>query len=402
MNNIRVDLSTGRRLTMTQGEIDRRIGAVRQFMAQAGLGLILVVNPGLDGLRYWLTGVGGPERSSEGGVIIGKKGDIISVQGGRLVPPGGNLEKNYSQAVVGGNSGYEGIRDMDGFDGACIRWMAGECTRMGVVHMDWLRADLQAYLIQFLPDVNLVDVTMEINGIKARKSCETVAMLENNAQMLDRVFGAACGFIQPEIYERDLVNQLRYVAYMQGCGGQDYEESAMLWLRSCAQAEDFSEDILSYPGRRLAAGDMISMRMYGLGSDNVYGGLCRSFTMGKATEAVKRLWQAAVRAQELAVASLNPGSCLADAAGKVNAYLTSHGFAPDTGEFIHGMDYAADTYPKLRHISEHISLEAGTVLMVEPVVSDGRRLPVCCGDMYVIANGGARRLNRFPQTLVEL
>ena len=402
MENIRIDLSTGRILTLSQQELDRRIGAVRDYMAQAGLGLVLVLNPGLDGMRYWLTGAGGPERASEGGVIIGREGDVISVQGGRMVLPGQGLEKNYSLAEVGGAAAYKGIRDMEGFDGQWITHMCGGTPRVGIVHPEWMRADLQTYLQEMIPELSMVDVTSELNKIKAIKSPETIAMLEKCARMMDKVLGSAAGFIRPDIYERDLANNLRYVAYMQGCGGQDYEESAMLRLISGNQDSEYKEAVVRFPGRRLQENDCISIRMYGLGPDNIYGGLCRTFITGTAGEKLRQLWNATAGAQTLAASLLKPGACLKDAADQANAFLTAQGFAADQSDFIHGIDYTAEATPRLHHLSEKQPLQAGTVLMIEPTAAANQSIPICCGDMYLIEKDGPRRLTHFPQMLVEL
>lgn len=419
MGTVFIDTSTGRLQNLSQAEIDRRIGCARKLLEEKGLDLILVVNPACGGYRYWFTGASGPERASEGGILIGRSGDILSVMGGRLAPRGVELPENFSQGKVGGDCIYQGVTEVDGFfaeliekvavpEGRSVRTADGQQEsaspglRTGVVNNDWLRADLLDFLREQFKDITLVDITDELARVKAVKSAEELSGMRDVARMMDKVFASATVSIRPLVYERDIANDLRYAAYQTGCGGPDYLETAKLQLVSSEDGAPAKSAEPVWPGRLVTEGDRVDVRMYCMGTNSFYGMLGRSFVLGEPCEQTKKLWETAKEAQRRAAEALAPGAALTDAARLVSAYLKEQGYQEDRHTFLHGLGYTVDETPRLYHPSEEWELAEGMVIVVEPTVSDGVSGPVCCGDTYVITANGARRLGAFPQELVRL
>ena len=453
MDSVLIDTSTGRLQNLPQAEIDRRIRCARELLEEQKLDLILVVNPACGGYRYWFTGASGPERASEGGILIGREGNIISVTGGRLAPRGAKLPENFSQGKVGGDCVYQGVTETDGFfaelieaaafpdsgqsrttegtgdacadtaraakgrdhacadaakgrDDACAGTAKGKdgdfVLRAGVVNFEWLRADLLDFLREEFLGILLFDITEKAGRVKAKKSEAELAAMRDVARMTDKVFAAGCVSIRPQVYERDIVNDMRYAAYQTGCGGPDYLETAKMQLisgRDGAPAE-FKEPV--WPGRLVTEGDRVNVRMYCMGTNSFYGVLGRSFVLGEPCGQTKKMWETAREAQRRAAEALLPGAKLKDVAELVNTYLREQGYREDGRMFLHGLGYTADEAPRLYHPSEEWELTEGMVIVVEPTVSDGVSEPVCCGDVYVLEADGAKRIGTFPQELVRL
>lgn len=397
-----LDQSTGQLMRLSQQTLEHRAGLVRAVMERQNVDLLLIVSPAQEGDRYWLTGANPPERLSEGGVFVPKEGPVVSVHGGRLAPPGENLEKDWSRGIGGGDALYSCVMDQDGFDIGLIRQLLQGGRRLGIVHPEALRLDLRTYLVTNLPQLELSDCTEPYERCKLEKSPEEIDLLRRAAAMLDKVMGAATAEIRPMMLERDVVNNLRHAAYLTGCGGPDNEVSSPVRLTSNRDGAPVEQEPLLYPGRMISEGDRVNVQMYAVGDSNVYGGISRSFVTGTVQESTKRLWETALQAQTLAAGLLKPGVTLAQVRGKVNDFLVQQGCLADDSNFLHGIFHTPGQRPRLYDPSMDWPLPDHSVLMIEPAACDGVTDPVRCGDMFLITASGAQRLSRFPQELIEL
>ena len=155
------DISTGCLVTVEQAELDRRIKAVRELMEEVQADLFLTAAPVKNGWGKWLTGTDGPGRPCEGGILIGKTGDVLVVNGGALVPRGATEIHNDAMAPGCVGEGFLGYRTFDGFSADVMEQMAGkteEKIRIAVVNMSYLRADLNHYLEENLGCPELINV----------------------------------------------------------------------------------------------------------------------------------------------------------------------------------------------------------------------------------------------------
>jgi len=404
MGSMKIDLSSGRLLGLTQAEIDRRIALARGTMVELGLDALLVIDVARDGYRRWLTGVSGPERQSEGGVIVSSEGPILSVMGGRLIDEGDRNEKPVGAAIRGGDSFFEGIRESQGFDAADILEMTGRSAglRIGVVHGDAMRADLLDYLRDRIPGLEMSDATLALAEAKAVKSPEELGFARRAARMHRRVLESASTAIREGALEREIANDLRHAAYKLGCGGPDRAASAVLKLVSNRDGGDEEPGEPIYPGRRVSAGDRVSVRMSAVGESDFYSALGRCWVLGEPLPETRRLWALAVAAQDFAASLLVPGETIAEVAARTNEFLTANGCERDEGAFIHGIGYVPDESPRLHDASEDMRLRPGMVLAVEPEIRAGKLDPFCCADVFFLTEDGARRLEPCPRELIVL
>ena len=398
------DISTGCLVTVSQAELDRRIQTMRELLKETGADLFLAAAPVKNGWGKWLTGVDGPGRPCEGGILIGKTGDVLVVNGGALVPRGAAGIKNYAMASGCAGEGFLGYSSIEGFSVDVMEQMSGKKEGkvvIAVVNMVYLRADLSRYLKENLPDVRFLDVDKEAFAIRAKKSREELAILEGNARMLDKIFAGAGVYINPKRSERDVVTDLRYAAYRLGCGGVDHQISVPVELASDADGAKKNTTPLLYPGRVLEFGDRVNLKMYALGNDGYYAGMARSFVLGVPCERTKKLWEIAVQAQDLAANILRPGASAHEIAGKVRAFLTENGCQEDKGMMIHSIGASIQEKP---HIFDKNDLPVAEkmIFYIGPTVDDGETNPVSCGDVYVVEKEHTRRLTTFPRTLIPL
>lgn len=402
---MKIDLSTGCLVTVPQQELDRRIAAVRALMEKMGADLFMAVCPVKNGYGRWLTGTDGPGRPSEGAVLVGKTGDVVTVNGAGLVPRGEKGERNYAMSPGCAGEGFSGYASCEGFSADLMEAMMGDAKGrenpvIAMANTRFLRAELLDYLKENFPKARIQDVTFETEHLRAVKSEKEQEILRQNARMLDKLFAGAGIFLNPQKYERDVVTELRYAAYRLGAGGVDHLISVPVELTSARDGER-AENALVFPGRKLEYGDRVNVKMFAVGNDGYYAGMARSFVLGRPYAHTSDLWKTAVEAQNLAARLLRPGAFAEDAAEEVNAYLQEKGLRRDRKTMIHGVGACVQEPPCVFE-KRRMPLEEGMVLYVGPVVDDGRSEPLSCGDLYLVKQEGAVRLTAFPRELMEL
>lgn len=402
MTRFMIDASTGIIIPTNREEIDRRIAAVREMMERERVDLLVVVSPSLGGFRHYFTGAGWAERNSEGGILLGRCGNIYSVRGIGMVAKGEEASVDHSREVMADQTLFENIVIEDGFCAERICSLLGGGHRIGLVNAPLVRADLKEFIEQNVPEVIWKDVTDACKTIMSCKSPEEISWLSEVCGMIDKIFYRVYTAVKPFVYERDIVNELRAAAYELGCGGQNYLDSAKIHLVSFPDSGVEAEEPLTWPGRRVGSGDRVNISMYCTGFGNYCGTLSRSFVLGKACGRTEDMWNVAKKAQEIAAKMARPGETLKNIAERVNAFLADRGYQENCRLFLHGIGYTVDEQPRLYDRSENRPLSGQETLVIEITVESEGAGPVCCGDVYLVREEGAARLTSFPLELVEL
>ena len=398
---MKLDLSSGCIVSVTQRELDRRIAAVRDILKDLSAGLLMVVCPIKGGYQSYLTGESGPGRPCEGAVLIGSAGAVVCVNGGALVARGEKGERNFAMAQGMEGGAFEGYISCAGFSADMIEDMLHGSRRIALANTRFLRADLKRYLEKNLPQVELVDGDLQMNMLRARKSEKEIEIIRENALQADKLIGGAGIYINPMKYERDVVKDLRYAAYRTGSGGVDDLISVPMELVSYRDGADKDTSGITYPGRCLQLGDAVNVRMYPAGNDGYYTGISRTFTLCEPSEVTRRLWETAVKAQDAAAAALRPGQTLADAYAAADQVLIEGGCRPDRGNNIHGMGTARSCFPDA-FTGSQTPISPGMVLYVGPETDDGVHESLSCGDTFLITQDGCERLTKASRELTVL
>lgn len=402
MTCLMIDASTGIIIPADREEIDRRIATVREMMEREEVDLLVVVSPSLGGFRHYFTGAGWAERNSEGGILLGKTGNVYSVRGAGMIAKGEEASVDHSREVMADQTLFETIVIEDGFHEDRICGLLGGGHRIGLVNAPLIRADLKEFIEQNVPEVIWKDVTDACKTIMSRKSPKEISWISEVCGMMDKIFHRAYTAVKPFVYERDIVNELRAAAYELGCGGQNYLDSAKIHLMSFPDSGVEAEENLTWPGRRISSGDHVNISMYCTGFGNYCGMLSRSFMLGKACGKTEDMWNAAKKAQEIAAQMARPGETLKNIVERVNVFLADRGYRENCRLFLHGIGYAMDEQPGLYDHSENRPLSGQETLVIEIAVESKGAGYVCCGDVYLVQEEGAVRLTSFPLELVEL
>ncbi len=388
--------------SLPEREIRRRRERTRKLLEEKDLPVLLVFDMVRGGYFQWFTGTGLSERPTEEIMMIPRQGEVKVVLSQECFTD--EQQRNYQKpdATNSQDSRFGAVNVPALYYGDIVSCLGEGERRVGVVYGDAVRVTVKRYLEEHIPGICFVDVTEELEAVKAVKSRQELDVLEAVAGLHDRLAAVAGYLLRPGRTEADIVRELRYRACQLGAGGEDMTRHLVVDLTSSAMGGPAEAEPLRYPGRRLQRGDRVNLRIQGIFLDDYYGILGRCYCLGEADEETRRLWNHAVAAQQAGAAALKPGATAADGAAAISRYLTENGFAEDTSANLYGIAYRIGEAPARYQASERMTLEPGMVLAVTPKLTVEGQDPYCCADAFRITETGAVRLTRTPQEPVEI
>jgi Xaa-Pro dipeptidase len=368
----------------TDDELARRRAAVRAFMAEEGVEVLLLYgSPGLDGEVNYLTDW---SVTREAVLIVPMTGEPT-------------LYIEYFNHVP------HALRSARGCE---VRWgheqiaetVAEDLRRRGFVRTSVGFAGLfpvQRYqaLCETLPTVTFCDLTPVLRRLRLVKSEEEIALLRRGAWLTDLAMDALAREVRPGLTEYDLVALIE-AAYL-GAGGQTtihyLATTPMEAPVRCVPAQQPSERIVT-PGDVLLTEISAQYRGYP-------GQVLRPFTIGAdPTPRYQRMYDVAVEAFDRIAAILKVGTTT-DQVLDAAEYIHTEGFTI-CDDLLHG--YGGGYLPPIlrtRQTRTHPHLpfrfEANMTVVIQPnvVTSDGQA-GVQVGELVRITQDGVERLHTYP------
>ena len=259
-----------------------------------------------------------------------------------------------------------------------------------------------ATLRRALPDLEPVDVTADLAGLRAVKSEEELGWLRRAADYTDRAVEALRAEVRPGIPEYALLG------IVEGAYRSDGGLPHITFLRSMPMAEPNGCVPAQNPsGRLLGEGDVIiteiSASWWG------YSGQIHRpvFVRAEPTPAWQRLFDAALDAYRGIVDALRPGACEADVI-RAASVIGERGYAI-YDDLVHG--YGVDIHPPVidrscgrhwpwdpaRPAPEGRRFQRNMAVVVQPnPITPDERMGLQLGALTVVTDTGARALHRVP------
>lgn len=211
-------------------------------------------------------------------------------------------------------------------------------------------------------------------------------------RIAEKAFDAILGFISTDRTEAEVALELEYQMRRNGASGVAFDTIAVSGARSSLPHGEPSD-------KKIEKGFLT------MDFGAVYNGYCsdmtRTVVVGKADEAMVKLYETVKKAQEAALAAIGPG----EACAGIDRLARDIIEAAYPGCFGHGLGHGVGLYiheaPSLSPKSSQ-TLKAGHVVTVEPGVYLPGQYGVRIEDMVYITEQGALNLTRAPKDLIEL
>jgi Xaa-Pro aminopeptidase len=240
-----------------------------------------------------------------------------------------------------------------------------------------------------------LDVSADIDAIKAIKSAEEIAQIRATAHLQDAVFAEVLKEIRPGLRDIDITS----IAQRRG---QILGSEQGIFLGGSSPLGIRSPFVPRYmQGRTLEKGDHLSLLIEINGPGGFYAEIARTVVLGKATSELKDAFAAVKAAQDYSLSLMKPGTPVKEIFAKHNEYMTRNGMPAETRLYAHGQGYDMVERPLIRQ-DDDMALQQGMCLAVHPGYETASLFAVICDNYMIEANGPGECLHTTEKRLFEI
>jgi len=382
-------------------ELERRWSAVRGRMSAAGLDALVLQNSSdwVGGYIRWFSNLPATNGYPSSLVFPARGGMSLIEQG----PAGQVRESPAAELSATGiarrlyTPSYPSVHYSGSYDAelAAAQLRAGDARRIGMVGTAGWYYGFGQHLRESLRELELVDATEMVDGLKAIKSAEERALVRQVAAMQDEVMRRVREFIRPGLRDFEIA------AYAQYVGQQLGSEQGIFLCGSAPAGQRAGFNPRYLQGRQLAAGEVFSLLVENSGAGGFYTELSRMFVLGRASDELRRAHAEVLEAQRFGLSLLKPGASCREIFARHNAWLRERGLPEERRLSMHGMGYDMVERPLIRD-DETMELAEHMVIVCHPGIHD-ERMFVHNTDVYLIeAQGPSACLHRSPKEIFEI
>ncbi|MFI5023149.1 MAG: M24 family metallopeptidase [Alphaproteobacteria bacterium] len=375
--------------TFSAGEMSRRQGNLRRYMAESKLDAVLLTS--YHNVNYFSDFLYCSFGRRFGFVVTDKKAISISagIDGGQPY-----------RRTFGDNVAYTDWRK-DNFYYAVQQETKG-CRRIGI-EFDHISLDNHRLLKEALPAVELIDVGVATMWMRTLKSPEEIALIREGARIAD-IGGAACkAAIRAGVREHEvaLASTGAMVREIARCFPHAELMDTWTWFQSGINTDGAHNPVTS---RAVQPGDVLSLNCFPMIA-GYYTALERTLFCEDASDAHLKLWEINCRVHRRGLELVRPGARCCDISAELNELYRQHGllkyrsfgYGHSFGVLCHY--YGREAGVELREDIETV-LKPNMVVSMEPMLMIPEREPGAGGyrehDILVVTETGAEDITGFP------
>lgn len=241
----------------------------------------------------------------------------------------------------------------------------------------------------------IVDASDPLDTVKAVKSAEEIALIEQTALLQDKVFEELCDFIRPGMTDRDVAAHAEAHARRLG------SDQGIVLGMSAPQGQPSRFMGRHFQEREIAKGDHMSVLIEVNGPGGAYLEIARTMVLGKAQDHLHEAFANVLAAQDHTLSLMTPGAQPSAIANAHDDWMQARGLPPETRLYAHGQGCEMVERPLIRK-DETLPLAEGMLLAVHPGYDDGRVFAVICDNYMIGSDGPGDCLHKTDKTIFEL
>jgi Xaa-Pro aminopeptidase len=386
---------------ISDAELQRRWAALREAMAARGVSAVVVQsnNDWLGGYAKWLTDH--PATNGYPKSVIFYADDFMTVvdmgpRGGRR-RLGGNDEVHRGVGEILTTPAFTSVAYTDEYQAELVAAELSRrgCRAVGIAGGGAMPHKFVTRVERELSHTALLDLTEELDRLKAIKSPEEIAAIRAAAAMQDEIFARLLHKVKPGMRDTDITALAQYEGRLLGSEqGLFLGTSAPLGQRS-GFADRYQQ------GRTLKSGEHFTILIENNGPGGFYTELARTMVFGAASQELRDGFAAMKAAQDYTLSLIKPGAACRDIAAAHDDYMRARGFPPELRLYCHGQGYDLVERPLVR-ADETMTLAEGMNLAVHPGYETDALFAVICDNYLVEAAGPSECLHKTEKKIFEL
>ncbi|MEX5267019.1 MULTISPECIES: M24 family metallopeptidase [Kocuria] len=380
-------------LTFSDAEFERRLGGLRQIMAEKDLDAVVLTS--YQGIKYYSDFLFTYFGRSYALVVTPE--DSVSVTAN--IDAGMPWRRSYGENIV-----YTDWRRDNYYYGVqqALQERGITAKRLGVED-DTMPELIRRRFRETFPDAELVDVSQDSMRQRTIKSAEEIEVIKHGARIGDLGGEAIRKAIREGIMEYEVA--LAGVEAMTHEIARTFPDSEIrdtwVWFQSGINTDGAHNWATT---RKLRRGDILSLNCFPMTS-GYYTALERTMFLGEPDAESLRLWNVNVEVHEAGLELIKPGAVCKDIAAELNKIYISHNLLPNrTFGYGHSFGVLSHYYGReagleLREDIDTV-LEPGMVVSMEPMITVPEGQPGAGGyrehDILVVGEDGAENITKFP------
>ena len=379
-------------------ELDRRLAVTQKAIQDAGLDCVITQNHSAifdGGIRYYLDQ---PTNGYSTTLMIPAEGKMVVIDHGpELGAPIPNPMRNVEKMYIKPYCLTFTFSDTMSAQVMVEEIKARGYRKIGLYGTQFISYSFGSYLRENLPEVEFVSFNAQMDAIAAVKSPEEQELCVLSVRYHERLFDALPALIVPGKLECEVRAEIENLARHMGC-----ESIGNVAVGSGAP----DTPVMFVPhfkgNRRIQKGDTVAVMIEVSGPGGMYSELARTFTLGKPSDKLLRLFDIARGTQEAVAAAAKPGVTGAELSRIFDEYVDSFhlGIGHNTRNAGHSQGYDMMETPAISPL-EQTPFEENMFLSIHPELTALDNFAICC-DNFFITKDGAQRITRTEQKIFQL
>lgn len=391
------------RRPISNTELERRWSLVRNILKQKDLDSLIVQNSNmhLGGYVRWFTDL--PAEYNLPMTVIFPVDDEMTLIRSNLAPmtPYPTTEiirgvKEVQTAPFSPSLYYTGEREV----GLVIETLRKRGPKgIGIVGRAFFSAGFMNELREAFPQTEFVDLTDEIDFMKAIKSEEEMKCIRETCQLHDKIWSALPSIIKPGMYEYQIRSEVQQLAINLG------SEEQLIFLGTAQPGLPCGMNMFNFANRKVQKGDYGTLLLEVSGPGGYYAESARNFCFSEPTKEHVDAWDVAVKAQKLTQDLLTPGRDSREIVRQFNKYVKALGYCEEGRLYGHSQGYdlieRPAFMPDYEDGVETMKIQVGMNCSLHPYFTDDV-LTVYINDNYYVTEHGAEKLHKTKPEIILL
>jgi Xaa-Pro aminopeptidase len=243
-----------------------------------------------------------------------------------------------------------------------------------------------------LTGATCVDLTDEIDAIKALKSPEEIERIRYSAYLHDEAMQACFAAIRPGVREYEVAAAGRLRCRMLG------SEQQFILIGSAPAGNPFPYHSIHAMNRQLRDGDQIGILIEAIEPSGYYTHLHRIACIGRIPDDLAEAFAIEKELQDLNLKMVKPGADPLELLRANNEFLRKKGLPEEHRLYAHGQGYDLVERPSFQ-VGETMKLKATMNIAVHPVVATKKATAIICDNYIVTETGVSECLHKTPKEI---
>ncbi|MFC1863740.1 M24 family metallopeptidase, partial [Thermodesulfobacteriota bacterium] len=264
---------------------------------------------------------------------------------------------------------------------------------IGLVGRSFIPVNFHEYLVNHLPGARFVDMTEEIDHLKAIKSDEEIDLIRATATLQDEAIEEMRKKIRPGMRDFEVYAEAGYSVIKRG------SERHLILVCSAPTGVPAPFQSRRFQNRIIQEGDQVSLLIEVNGPGGLYTEIARMFSIGRPSQELVDAFSYSVEAQQHTLSLIKPGAYPGEILAANNEFLGRQGYKPELRLYAHGQGHDLVERPLFLK-DETMLLSEGMNLTVHPAALTDKVWAHICDNYIVGPDGPGECLHKTPKEIL--